>query len=110
MVMIGETVTLAAATSMVYVRAWIRVSQLPVGTNAMEVINAEQNGGAGIFAFVRATDTTVYSGFDLRAASGGTAVPTNTWVCLLWTVARSTTATGSRRRSPARGTRAPPAS
>jgi hypothetical protein len=86
---IWEQTTLPGATTTVWVRGWFRISQLPVSTNSMEIMDAE-NPTSGDYAFLRATETTLYSGFGSKTQGGGSQVPTNTWFCLIWKIVRTT--------------------
>ena len=93
---VAEQVTLANRAPTVWARAWMRVSQLPLSTNVMEVADTEQSGGTGgNYLLVRANDIALYSGFDTRVSGGSVQVPTNSWFCVIWKIDRAITATGS---------------
>jgi hypothetical protein len=78
-----------------WVRAWFWLSALPAGQNGLELITAERPGSAGDYLFVRSDRTSVYSQFADNSQSSMTTLPTGTWVCTIWKVVRSTSATGS---------------
>lgn len=79
----------------VWVRAWMRISALPAGTNALELLALQQLSGQGDYVFVHAADTRLYHQFDNRNASAGVAPPIDTWFCMVWRVTFATNATGT---------------
>lgn len=91
---LGQAATLPLHDPVVYVRAWIRLGNLPL--NNMELVIVEQAAGTNEDAlFVVPGALSVYSQFD-EANEETTAPPaTGAWFCALWTVTRATTATGS---------------
>jgi hypothetical protein len=90
---ISEAQTLALADPVFYVRAYVRFGSLPAGNNGMEVISAENNNFSSEDAlFVYNVDLGVYEQWNCRVADNATPPPVNTWLCLLFTVTRSTTA------------------
>ena len=94
---IFNSTVLPLADSPLYVRAFFRFGGLPAGTNAMELIAADQNGGPnfGDFLFLKAASLVVYEQFDDFSNPAPTAPPLGTWICTLWTVVRDTGKSGS---------------
>jgi hypothetical protein len=94
---IDEQRTLPLADPTFYVRAWVRLGTRPAVPNAMELIAAQQTGGAafGDFVFVQSASMTTYSQFNGQETATVTMPPTGTWFCLVWKVTRTTT-TGGR--------------
>ncbi len=92
-----ETKSLAFGDPVLYVRAWVRMSALPAGSNGQEMIVAEQTGGTiyGDYLFVKNSHLTVYTQFSGQATSETTAPPLGAWQCVLWTLTRSTTTSGA---------------
>jgi len=90
-----QTTTLALDDPTFYVRAWVRISAMPVVN--MSFIAVEQSGGPdNEDAFVlRPTDLAIYSQFANNSNGNGTRPPLDTWFCVLWTVHRDTGNAGS---------------
>ena len=86
-----ETRTFASSPTTIWVRAWLRLSALPAGANAMDVIALDQTSApfGGNFVFVRSDQVGVYS-FDGLYAGTLLDVPLDTWFCILWHVRLST--------------------
>lgn len=85
----------ATTLSSLWMRAWMRISALPAGTNALELIALQQLSAQGDYVFVHAADTRLYHQFDDKNASAGAAPPIDTWFCMVWHVTLATTATGT---------------
>jgi len=81
---VGHTGTLLETEKAIWIRAWVRLSALPVTTNALEIIAVEQTGALGDGIFVRSDDTEVYHQYDAMQSAAGTPPPVNTWFCLVW--------------------------
>ena len=94
-ILLYEDTTLPEPATTFYVRAWVRLAEMPV--NNMDLIVAEQSNGSpeGDSLTVRPTDLAIYSQFADVAHDNMAMPPLDTWFCVLWTVARSTTSTGS---------------
>jgi hypothetical protein len=92
-----ETKTLLLGDTTFYVRAYVRFASLPASTNGMELIAAEQGGSpaSADYLFVHSTDLDLYSQFASQSHRSTMPAPTNTWLCMLWTVHRTTGNTGS---------------
>jgi hypothetical protein len=93
--MLRQYSTLPLGDPTTYVRAWVRLGSMPL--NNMGLLVVEQNGSPdnGDDLTVRPTDLAVYSQFANLSRGNATTPPLNTWFCVLWTVTRATTATGS---------------
>lgn len=92
-----ETKSLAFGDPTLYVRAYVRMSALPAGSNGWELMVAEQVGGTvyGDYVFVKNAHFTLYTQFSGQATNEATSPPLDTWQCLLWSVTRATTNTGA---------------
>jgi hypothetical protein len=90
-VVLGQTTTLATP-GVVHVRAWIRLSALPLDN--MELITAAQPSANEDALFVVPGALAVYAQWNDVSVDNGTPPPTGTWMCVLWTVTRATTNTG----------------
>jgi hypothetical protein len=79
-----------------WMRAWIRLAAYPAGTNAVELLGAQQPNNSpedGLYVIVRAANTSVYSQFaDVAAVTG--APPLDTWFCMIFRIERATAPTG----------------
>jgi hypothetical protein len=96
-VQIGQSSTLPLGDTTFYVRAWVRMGSLPAAGNGMELITAEQTGGANEDAvFVHTTTLDLYEQWTDGGQATLAPAPTNTWFCVLWTVTRDTGANGSQ--------------
>jgi hypothetical protein len=75
----------------------VRFGALPVGTNGLELLVTEQTTAMpnGDFLFIRSTHETLFSQFSNMVVSNATPPPVDTWLCILWSVARATTAVGT---------------
>ncbi|HEY1557529.1 MAG TPA: hypothetical protein VGF94_22005 [Kofleriaceae bacterium] len=91
----SSTLPLGDATS--YVRAYLRFGSLASGGNAMEIIAAAQASSAHEDAlFMSSADLAVYKQWAPEDSEHDLAAPAlDTWLCVLFTIQRSTTATGS---------------
>jgi hypothetical protein len=88
---LDETTTLALNDPTFYVRAYVMLSAQPL--DHMRVINAAQASTApnedGVY--VNPGEMTVFSQFSDKSQSTDQSPPTSSWLCVLWTVHRSTT-------------------
>lgn len=86
-----QDTTLPLADPTFYVRAWARFGSLPI--NNMALIEAIQPSSANEDAvFLYANAIGIYTQFTDQSKKTPTPPPLNTWLCLLWTVHRSTSA------------------
>jgi hypothetical protein len=90
-----QNTTLALGDPMFYVRAWVRLGSMPLVN--MGLIFVEQSGTPDNEDAVtlRPNDLAVYSQFSNSSKGNNTTPPLNTWFCVLFTVKRTTNATGS---------------
>jgi len=96
-VQIGQSSTLPLGDTTFYVRAWVRLGSLPAAGNGMELMTAEQTGGANEDAvFVHTTTLDLYEQWTDSGQATTSPAPTGTWFCILWSVTRNTAATGSQ--------------
>jgi hypothetical protein len=98
---IRDTALLPAIGNTVWVRAFFRVSALPVGGDNMQILALEQATGNidGDYLFLRGNGASIYSQFANQSANGNPGVQTNVWFCAIWQVVLATTATGSMAMS-----------
>jgi hypothetical protein len=92
---VGVAGTLITSHPTLWLRAWMRMSALPISTNALELISLQRAGSSGNFVFSRAANTQLYHQFDNRSASAGVGLPLDTWFCLVWRVTVATNNLGS---------------
>jgi hypothetical protein len=92
---IFDTQVLGLGEPMVYVRAYVMVSALPATNNRMELISATRSSSGGDYLFLHDIELAVYSQYSTAIMKNGSPPATNTWLCMLWTVGRSTAATGT---------------
>jgi hypothetical protein len=93
---IAESQTITSGINPFYVRAWLWLSALPAFDNGLELMSAERpSSGSGIYVFVHADSTKVYSQLDTKIQSTATLVPTAGWFCLVWKVTRNTGTSGA---------------
>lgn len=92
-----ETATLALGDTTFYVRAYVRLAALPAGNNGMELLVAAQTVGMiyGDYLFVKNGHFDIYTQFSGNSTSETTSPQLDTWTCVLWSVTRATTTTGS---------------
>lgn len=93
---IREAQTLALGSTTFYVRAFVRFSDLPAGTNRIEIMRASETQTAREDAvFLMPASLALYNQWIDGTRYNNSLPPANTWLCLLWRVTRATTATGS---------------
>jgi hypothetical protein len=90
-----ETTTLALGDPTFYVRAYVRFGSLPLAPNHGEIIAAETSTSSDEDAVFLGPDLSVYSQWPDSTMGNNMVPPTDTWLCLLFTVVRKTTATGT---------------
>jgi hypothetical protein len=92
---IAESQTIAANINPFWVRSWLWLSALPAFDNGLELISAQRpSSSSGVYVFVHADSTKVYSQLDTKISSTPTLVPTGQWFCLVWKVTRNTATSG----------------
>jgi hypothetical protein len=94
---IWESVTLSPVPAETWIRAWMRMSAIPDGTNRLEMISIERNGGGGAadYVFVHSGLVEVYVEPQGAVMPSSGSVATDSWFCLVFHVVFSTTANGS---------------
>lgn len=92
---LDEDATLALDDPTFYVRAYLMLPVMPL--NHMRAINAGQVSGSPMEdgVYINPGEITVYSQFSESTASTNQPPPLGSWFCVLWTVNRTSTATGS---------------
>jgi len=92
---ITQYMTFEETPNTIYVRAFVRASGTPANNNQFPVmLISEPTNGFENSLYVRSSTLTVYNQWSDTSSSSNMALPTNTWLCVLWSVTRSTTATG----------------
>jgi len=92
---LAESQTITANINPFYVRAWLWLSALPAFDNGLELMSAERpSSSSGVYVFVHADSTKLYSQLDTMIRSTTTLVPTGQWFCLVWKVTRNTGSSG----------------
>lgn len=92
---LGHSSALVSGASQLWVRAWLRMSALPVSTNALELLTIAQTSGLGNFVFARSNEMELYVQYTTDSDEGGVPPPVNTWFCVVWHVVLAADNTGS---------------
>ena len=93
--LIRESQSLTSTTGPLWIRAWVRLSALPTGSNAISLMLAGRPGSGGLYVFAFSNQTHIYTEYTTSSTTTNTAMPVNTWFCLVWSFVRSTTSSGT---------------
>lgn len=92
---LGHSSALVSGASQLWVRVWMRMSAVPLSTNALELLTIAQTSGLGNFVFARSNEMELYVQYTMASNEGGVPPPVNTWFCVVWHVVHATDNTGS---------------
>jgi hypothetical protein len=92
---VNETLTFGTMSTTFDVRAFIRMSAVPVDN--LGLIEAQQNDGTpdGDGVFATSSGLTVFSQFSNKSRDANFTPADDAWTCVVWTVVRASDGTGS---------------